>query len=100
MARQVKNKAEGKEAEEKPKTETKAAGEKKDRGLTVNAPQGLNLREGPHKAYPVLTTLEDGAEVERLPMPGGATVPGWSLVTARGRTGWVMEEFLRLTEET
>lgn len=100
MARQVKDKAEGKDTEEKPKTETKAAGKKKDRNLTVNAPQGLNLREGPHKSYPVLTTLGDGAEAELLPLPGGATVPGWSLVTARGYTGWVMEEFLRPTEET
>lgn len=71
----------------------------KKRNPTVNAPKGLNLRDGPHKSYTRLAVLDDGAEVEILPLPGDVMVPGWYLVTTPGYTGWVDAEFLHIPEE-
>ncbi len=62
----------------------------------VRSPQGLNLRKGPALNYEVLCVLPDKAKVTALDLPMGAEVPGWRLVAAGERAGWVQARFLRL----
>lgn len=64
----------------------------------VRADNGLNIRVGPHTSYPALGILENGAEVEILPLPGGVRVPGWYLATTPEYTGWVDADFIRVPE--
>ena len=71
----------------------------KKQNPTVKAPNGVNLRIGPHKSFDRLTVLDNGAEVEILPLPGNVKVPGWSLVTTPDYTGWVDDSFLHIPEE-
>lgn len=61
----------------------------------VAAPQGLNLREGPHVSYAVKTVLADGAPVEILDLPKDVEVRGWALVETSAGIGWVNTNFLR-----
>ena len=62
----------------------------------VSAEQGLNLRQGPSTAFPILTVLDDGDEVQILSLPFQVEVPHWALVCCIcGDTfGWVKREFL------
>ena len=64
----------------------------------VTAPQGLNLRKGPHISYGVMTVLPDGAAVEILDLPLDVEVPGWALVKTGAGTGWVNTTFLTEAE--
>lgn len=66
--------------------------------IVVSAPQGLNLRKGPHVSYGVMTVLPDGAPVEILDLPLDVEVPGWALVEAGAGVGWVNTNFLREAE--
>lgn len=63
--------------------------------IVVAAPQGLNLREGPHVSYAVKTVLADGAPVEILDLPKDVEVRGWALVETSAGIGWVNINFLR-----
>lgn len=63
--------------------------------IVVAAPQGLNLREGPHVSYAVKTVLADGAPVEILDLPKDVEVRGWALVETSAGIGWVNTNFLR-----
>lgn len=69
-----------------------------DRRAVVCSPKGLNLRAGPALSYEALEVLPDGAEVTALALPKGVTVPGWELVMAGERAGWVSSRFLRPLE--
>lgn len=71
--------------------------------MTVSAPQGLNLRNGPGNDFDVCSILPEGAEVTVWPTwcPGtGAQgwfefhVPGWAYVFTGELCGWVCREFL------
>lgn len=63
--------------------------------VQVSSLRGLNLRQGPARAYEVLEVLPDGGAVTLLPLPYGAEVPGWGLaVSESGTLGWVMTAFL------
>ena len=64
----------------------------------VSAPQGLNLREGPHVSYAVRAVLSDGAPVEILDLPKDVEVPGWVLVETGDGIGWVNTHFLTEAE--
>lgn len=66
--------------------------------IVVAAPQGLNLRKGPHISYGVMTVLPDGAAVEILDLPLDVEVPGWALVKTGAGTGWVNTTFLTEAE--
>ena len=66
--------------------------------IVVTAPQGLNLRKGPHISYGVMTVLPDGAAVEILDLPLDVEVPGWALVKTSAGTGWVNTTFLTEAE--
>lgn len=66
--------------------------------IVVTAPQGLNLRKGPHISYGVMTVLPDGAAVEILDLPLDVEVPGWALVKTGAGTGWVNTTFLTEAE--
>ena len=66
--------------------------------IVVAAPQGLNLRKGPHISYGVMTVLPDGAAVEILDLPLDVEVPGWALVKTGACTGWVNTTFLTEAE--
>lgn len=68
------------------------------RRAAVCSPKGLNLRAGPALSYDALEVLADGAEVTALALPRGVTVPGWELVMAGERAGWVSSRFLRPLE--
>lgn len=56
----------------------------------VTADPGLNLREGPSKAAPVITELPRGIGV----FPTGVTQGEWTEVSTGRLTGWVMRKFL------
>ena len=75
-----------------------SVGDSEKRTPTVRAEAGLNIRVGPHKSYPSLGILPDGAEVELLELPGGVKVPGWYLATTQESTGWVDTDFIALPE--
>lgn len=66
--------------------------------VRVDAPNKLNLRDGPHRDFHVLTELPDGAELVVLYLPGGAEVPGWALVRygegEEALVGWVNADYL------
>lgn len=64
----------------------------------IEAPNGLNIRTGPSKAFDVIVTLPTGTTVNVLELPNKAEVPGWVLVTLGDYTGWCMEEFLKDAE--
>ena len=66
--------------------------------IVVTAPQGLNLRKGPHISYGVMTVLPDGAAVEILDLPLDVEVPGWALVKTGAGIGWVNTTFLTEAE--
>lgn len=66
--------------------------------IVVSAPQGLNLREGPHVSYAVRAVLSDGAPVEILDLPKDVEVPGWVLVGTGDGIGWVNTHFLTEAE--
>lgn len=66
--------------------------------IVVSAPQGLNLREGPHVSYAVRAVLSDGAPVEILDLPKNVEVPGWVLVETGDGIGWVNTHFLTEAE--
>ena len=66
--------------------------------IVVTAPQGLNLRKGPHISYGVMTVLPDGAAVEILDLPLDVEVPGWALVKTGAGIGWVNATFLTEAE--
>lgn len=68
--------------------------------LVVEAPNGLYLREGPHKGHPFRAKLVNGETVNPLSIPDCVAVPGWIPVETTAGYGWVMSEFLRWTEET
>lgn len=68
------------------------------RRAVVCSPKGLNLRAGPAMSYESVAVLADGAEVTALTLPRGVTVPGWELVVAGERAGWVSSRFLRPLE--
>lgn len=68
------------------------------RRAVVCSPKGLNLRAGPAMSYEALEVLSDGMEVTALDLPRGASVPGWELVVAGDRAGWVSSRFLRPLE--
>lgn len=74
------------------------ASEPEGRRAVVCSPKGLNLRAGPAMSYEALEVLADGAEVTVLALPRGVTVPGWELVMAGERAGWVSARFLRPLE--
>ena len=63
--------------------------------LTVNYPDGLNLRDGPGKGFGVLGVLPHGAVLTVLELPGGAEVPGHALVRYGGLVGWIDTGFVR-----
>ena len=75
-----------------------SAGDPEKRNHTVRAEAGLNIRVGPHKSYPSLGILPNGAEVELLELPGGVKVPGWYLATTPDNTGWVDADFIAIPE--
>ena len=62
--------------------------------IVVAAPQGLNLREGPHVSYAVKAVLPDGDPVEILDLPADVEVPNWALVKTCAGVGWVNTNFL------
>ncbi len=62
--------------------------------IVVTAPQGLNLREGPHVSYAVKAVLPDGTPVEILYLPEDVEVPSWALVKTCAGIGWVNTNFL------
>lgn len=64
----------------------------------IEAPNGLNIRTGPSKAFDVIVTLPTDTTVNVLELPNKAEVPGWVLVTLGDYTGWCMEEFLKDAE--
>lgn len=66
--------------------------------IVVTAPQGLNLREGPHVSYAVRAVLPDGDVVEILDLPADVEVPGWALVETGAGIGWVNTHFLTEAE--
>lgn len=66
--------------------------------IVVSAPQGLNLREGPHVSYAARAVLSDGAPVEILDLPKDVEVPGWALVETGAGIGWVNTNFLSEAE--
>ena len=66
--------------------------------IVVTAPQGLNLRKGPHISYGVMTVLPDGAAVEILDLPLDVEGPGWALVKTGAGTGWGNTTFLTEAE--
>ena len=66
--------------------------------IVVSAPQGLNLREGPHVSYAVRAVLSDGAPVEILDLPKDVEVPGWVPVETGDGIGWVNTHFLTEAE--
>lgn len=66
--------------------------------IVVSAPQGLNLREGPHVSYAVRAVLSDGTPVEILDLPKDVEVPGWVLVETGDGIGWVNTHFLTEAE--
>ena len=66
--------------------------------IVVMAPQGLNLREGPHVSYAAKAVLPDGDPVEILDLPADVEVPGWALVKTASGTGWVNTTFLTEAE--
>lgn len=66
--------------------------------IVVSAPQGLNLREGPHVSYAVRAVLSDGAPVEILDLPKDVEVPGLVLVETGDGIGWVNTHFLTEAE--
>lgn len=68
------------------------------RRAVVRSPKGLNLRVGPALSYDAPEVLADGAEVTALDLPRDVTVPGWELVVAGERAGWVSARFLRPLE--
>lgn len=57
---------------------------------SVAASPGLNLREGPSKAAPIIARLPRGVGL----FPTGMTQDDWCEVTTGRLTGWVMSEFL------
>lgn len=63
--------------------------------IMVTAPQGLNLREGPHVSYAAKAVLPDGDVVEILDFPKDVEVPGWALVETDAGIGWVNINFLK-----
>ncbi|MEG1683092.1 MAG: SH3 domain-containing protein [Oscillospiraceae bacterium] len=66
-----------------------------ERVAAVQSPFDLNMRAGPDKNFDVLAVLPDGAPVTVLSLPYGVEVPGWALLlSADGKPGWVMAEFL------
>lgn len=56
----------------------------------VTASPGLNLREEPSKAAPIITELPHGVGL----FPTGVTQGAWCEVTTGRLTGWVLGEFL------
>lgn len=66
--------------------------------IVVSAPQGLNLREGPHVSYAVKAVLPDGDVVEILDLPKDVEVPDWALVETGAGIGWVNTHFLTEAE--
>lgn len=64
----------------------------------VSAPQGLNLREGPHVSYAAITVLPDSTPAEILDLPEDVEVPNWALVKTCAGIGWVNTDFLRKVE--
>lgn len=66
--------------------------------IVVSAPQGLNLREGPHVSYAVRAVLPDGDVVEILDLPKNVEVPDWALVETGAGIGWVNTNFLTEAE--
>lgn len=58
----------------------------------VIAPQGLNLRAGPGRGFPVLKVLKPGAA---LLQAGDETLDGWLPVAG----GWVDAQYVKNTEE-
>lgn len=73
--------------------------EPEGRRAVVCSPKGLNLRVGPALNYDALEVLPDGMEVMTLDLPRGVTVPGWELIVAGKRAGWVSVRFLRPLED-
>lgn len=63
--------------------------------IVVSAPQGLNLRRGPHVSYSVKAVLPDSDVVEILDLPKDVEVPGWALVETGAGIGWVNTHFLK-----
>lgn len=82
-----------------PQSAPEGASEPEGRRAEVRSPKGLNLRAGPAMSYEALDVLPDGAEVTVLVLPRGVTVPGWELVMAGERAGWVSSRFLRPLED-
>lgn len=82
-------------------TETTAGQQTKPEGnepapelrVVINAPKGLNLREGPAKTFAVIDELPEGRELTVLPVPAHAIVPGWIVVETDGLVGWVSGEY-------
>ena len=70
--------------------------EEKKMTVTVNAPGGttVNMRQKPSKSAPLVERVPDGTEAELL-----ESLDGWSRIRCRGRTGWMMTEFL-VTDES
>ena len=66
--------------------------------IVVTAPQGLNLRKGPHVSYAIQAVLPDGDPVEILDLPKDVNVPGWALVETDAGIGWVNTNFLTEAE--
>lgn len=66
--------------------------------IVVSAPQGLNLREGPHVSYAAITVLPDSSPVEILDLPEDVEVPSWALVRTCAGIGWVNTNFLTEVE--
>ena len=68
--------------------------------VVVNAPNGLRLRQGPGKQYPVIEVLEDGTLAAKLDLPLAVEVPGWALVfVSQERIGWVACSYIQEVKE-
>ncbi len=98
-AGETKEPQETKEAEDSQESKETTQVPEKVKTLEVCAPNGLNLRSGPHKSYPLVGVLVNGARVTPLELPAGIEVPGWTPVDTPAGRGWVMTEFLRQPEE-
>lgn len=90
----AKKKTETTETVETKAAETVKADEKAEKQyLRVNAPNGLNLRQGPDGAGAILAVLRDREVVENLDPK--ICPEGWRYVkTNDGLVGWVMETYV------
>ena len=70
-------------------------GEERHMKVTVWSENGkpVNLRKKPDKAAALADRIPAGTEAELL-----ESLPGWSRIRVKGKTGWMMTEFLSADE--